>query len=94
MILTIDAVARRYGCLPSELLERGSSLDIIIADISQAYINQKQEEADARASGKPYAKPVPNMSQDQMKAMIERARKYDESRPKQKETRSETTQNV
>lgn len=73
-MLMLDSVAQRYGILPSKLLVEGSSLDIVIADAAQTYINQKQEEAQARQNGVPYVKPAPQLSEEEMMAMINKVK--------------------
>jgi len=70
MMLMLDSVAQRYGILPSKLLKEGSSLDIVIADAAQGYLNQKQLEAEAIRNGQPYIKPAPKLSEEEMMAMI------------------------
>jgi hypothetical protein len=44
--LTIDFIAQRYSCLPSEVLRSGSSIDVECANLAVAYENylRKQEE--------------------------------------------------
>ena len=72
-MLTLDFVSRRYGVLPSYLLEHGSSIDVQIADIAQTYINKKEQEQIEYA--KTGQKPTKhNLSQDDMLAMIERVK--------------------
>lgn len=64
-------MARRYGVLPSYLLKHGDSLDIICAETGQRWENEQAERA---ATGKPT--PVKhNLTQDEMLAMVERAKK-------------------
>ncbi len=44
MILMFDAMARRYGKLPSELLKNADSFDIMVMDVGatyEAYQNSK-----------------------------------------------------
>lgn len=72
-MLTMDFVCQRYGVLPSHLLEKGSSIDILIADVAQTYQNRKQEEQAEMA--KTGHKPPPKLSQEQMIDMINRVKK-------------------
>lgn len=67
----LDAVAQRYGVLPSELLQKGNSLDITIANLAQEYVNRKN----AETNGQSIPKRAPNLSQDEMQAMIDRVKK-------------------
>lgn len=67
MVLSIDAIAKRYSLLPSEVLDRASTFDLVILDTALSYQKYKQDEAEGK-------KPVPQLSQDQMKGMLERVR--------------------
>jgi hypothetical protein len=58
-------MAERYGLLPSEVLSRATTLDIAVMDISLSYQKMQQD----RSTGK-----VPTMSQDAMKALLEKAK--------------------
>ena len=42
MILAIDTMGSRYGLLPSEIMTRASTFDMVIMDAAMTYINQKQ----------------------------------------------------
>lgn len=66
----IDAVAQRYGVLPTVLLSSGSSVDIMIATTAQSYAARKQAEAE----GKPLPKRKPVLTEKEMMAMVERAK--------------------
>lgn len=70
--MSLDFVAKRYGILPSRLLEEGSSIDILVAEIAIGYQNYMYEEAERKQTGAP-PKP-PSLSQEEMKSMIERVR--------------------
>jgi hypothetical protein len=72
----LDFVAARYGVLPSELVKRGDTMDIIIADAAQRYMNEKQEEARAKAEGRVVLK-TPNLSQEQMYDMLNKVKGND-----------------
>ena len=69
----IDGVARRSSVLPTELLAHGSSFDITVAETAQRYENYLNKTAEARAKG--VAPPAPVLSEKQMLAMVEKARK-------------------
>ena len=71
MILTLDNLASRYHCLPSEALERGTTLDLHVLDVSARWSNHQHELAEAERTGK---KPTPKLSTEQMMAMIKNAR--------------------
>jgi len=36
-LLLLDAMAERYGCLPSEVLDRGDTFDITVFDVAITY---------------------------------------------------------
>ena len=68
MMLTLDNLASRYHCLPSEALARSSTFDLVVLDISAKWARHQQDVAEGRTpSGK-----LP--SQDEMKAMIAQVR--------------------
>lgn len=63
--LSLDFVAKRYGKLPSEVLIVGDDLDLRCAELAveyETYLNNKND---------PTKPPGHNLSQEQMKAMIE-----------------------
>lgn len=70
--MSLDFVAKRYGTLPSKVLAEGSSIDMLVAEIAVGYQNWTYEEAERKQKGAP-PKP-PDLTQEQMMAMIERVR--------------------
>ena len=63
-MITIDNLANRYGFLPSEILEKGSTFDLQVLNVSSkydAYMRKKQDEPD---SAKTY-------SQEDLQAMVD-----------------------
>ncbi len=44
MVLTIDALGKRYGMLPSEIMTKGSTWDIFVMDVALSYEHHKNEE--------------------------------------------------
>jgi len=71
-LLLIDAVATRYHCLPSELLRRGDTFDVFVINTILEHQQYQAEVEQAKAEGRPV--PPKKLSQEQMKAMIERVR--------------------
>lgn len=68
MILTLDNLAHRYMCLPSEALSRATTLDLYVLDISTKWAKYRQDIAEGK---------VPEVKQpsiEEMKAMIARVR--------------------
>lgn len=73
MLITIDNLAHRYNCLPSEALERATTFDLLVLDTSTKWHNYKQSEDDRRsqtASGKV----APNYSQEQLLAIAKQVK--------------------
>jgi hypothetical protein len=50
MILTLDTLGERYGLLPSEVLARGNTLDIMIMDTSLTYRDYQQRKAQGKVA--------------------------------------------
>jgi hypothetical protein len=66
----LDGVAQRYGVLPSDFLVRGNSFDITVATLAQEYTNRKN----AEARGEIREPRVPNLTTEEMQAMIDRVK--------------------
>lgn len=66
MVLTLDNLAHRYNCLPSEALARATTLDLYVLDVSAKWSKHQNE----KAEGKNSASLTPNLSIDQMQSMI------------------------
>jgi hypothetical protein len=71
-VLVLDTLATRYHLLPSEVLARSDTLDYFVMDVAISWHNSQQEEAQAKADGKPAQK---KLSVDQMQEMINKVRK-------------------
>jgi hypothetical protein len=65
-------LATRYHLLPSEIIQRGDTLDVLVMEVAQSWQHKQRELAEARASGR--APPAPKLSVEQMQSMIEKAR--------------------
>ena len=68
MLLSIDALGKRYSLLPSEVLSKASTFDLVVLDAAIGYEVYLQK----RAEGK---KETPKLSQEVMMAAMERVRK-------------------
>lgn len=68
----LDTLATRYHCLPSEVVQRGDTLDILVMDIALNWERYQRELAEAKYNNKP--PPAPKLSQGELKAMMERVR--------------------
>jgi len=67
-LLSIDNLANRYHCLPSEVLVKATTFDLHILDLSTRYQNKLHAEANGN---------IPNVSlpsEAEMLAMIHRVR--------------------
>jgi hypothetical protein len=69
MFITLDNLAHRYNCLPSEALSRANTLDLYVLDISAKWSRYQNEKAEGKHSA-----PTPKLSQEQMLKMIQDAR--------------------
>jgi len=68
MILTLDNLAHRYMCLPSEALSRATTLDLYVLDVSAKWTKRNNDIAEGKISGEKLP------SQEEMQAMLVRAR--------------------
>lgn len=68
MLLSIDALGKRYSLLPSEVMSKASTFDLVVLDAAIGYEVYLQK----RAEGK---KETPKLSQEVMMAAMERVRK-------------------
>lgn len=68
MLLTIDNLAHRYNCLPSQALEHGNTFDLHVLDVSARWSKRQNEIAEGKT---PQGK-IP--SQEEMIAMIQRVK--------------------
>lgn len=52
MILTLDRMAERYGMLPSQVMNHGSTFDLYVMDAALSYDNyhQKKSQGDVAQS--------------------------------------------
>ncbi len=68
MILTLNNLAERYHCLPSEALSRATTFDLYVVNISAKW----QEHQTQKQQGLTPAKRIPSV--DEMKAMVARVK--------------------
>ena len=67
MLLSIDALGKRYSLLPSEVMTKASTFDLVVVDAALGYQTYIQDKADGK-------KATPKLSQDEMMAALERVR--------------------
>jgi hypothetical protein len=68
LAITLDNLASRYHCLPSEAFTRGSTLGLYVLDISTRWSKYQQDKAD----GITQSAPLP--SEAEMLKMLERVK--------------------
>jgi hypothetical protein len=69
MVLTLDNLAHRYNVLPSEALERATTFDLYVLDVSAKWSKYQSDLADGKVT-----KPTQQLSQEQMVEMIKRVK--------------------
>lgn len=67
-MLMIDTMAERYAMLPSEVLTRGNTMDLLIFDACSSYKRHLQD----RANGAPLK--TEDFNQDELKQIMEDSR--------------------
>ena len=70
MLLSIDALGKRYSLLPSEVMSKASTFDLVVLDASLGFEKYIQDKADGK-------KATPNLSQEEMMKMVERTKQKD-----------------
>jgi hypothetical protein len=69
----LDSVATRYHLLPSEVMARADTLDLMVMDVAQGWHHYQQRVADARNQGLP--PPAPDIPLNKLQEMLERVRR-------------------
>jgi hypothetical protein len=69
LILTIDSLGKRYGMLPSEVLERSNTFDLYIMDASLSFENYHHQKSMNNGN-----EPAPDYSTDELLVMMNKAR--------------------
>jgi hypothetical protein len=59
MLITIDAMAKRYGLLPSQIMEQASTFDMVIMDAALSYEVYLEQQHRAKSGFKMPAESVP-----------------------------------
>jgi hypothetical protein len=67
MLITLDNLAARYHCLPSEALERATTFDLHVLDVSARWEQHKINKENHK--GEP-----PKLTQEQMLEMVAKAK--------------------
>lgn len=66
-------MATRYHVLPSEVLARADTLDLLVMDVAQSWQQQQQAQSQAQANGQP--PPAPAVPINKLQEMLERVRR-------------------
>lgn len=69
-ILQVDGLGKRYGLLPSEVIERGNTFDLYIMDCAMTFENWHNKKA--ANGGKD---PIPDYTQDEMMTLLNKAKR-------------------
>lgn len=64
MMVLLDQMGKRYGKLPSKILEEASTMDVVIMDFAMTFEAQQMK-------GKDH---IPDMSTDKLTEILEQAR--------------------
>lgn len=72
-MINIGMIAKQYGQLPSTVRENGTIYDLMIYDVMMSWEQYQQERAQGNNS-------APNVSQDQMLAMMEKVKAKDKEK--------------
>lgn len=70
MFLTLDNLAQKYKLLPSEALERGNTFDLYVLDLGAKWLKYQRDLADGKTS----TVINPQLSQEEMLAMVNRVK--------------------
>jgi hypothetical protein len=69
LILTIDGLGKRYGMLPSEVLERSNTFDLYIMDASMTFENYHHKKA--ANNGR---EPIPDFTIDELQQLLDKSK--------------------
>lgn len=78
MILTLDNLAHRYNCLPSEALDRATTFDLYVLDVSTKWERHRNDLANGHV-------PKKESSQEQLRRMMQVAKEQNQLRLKELE---------
>ena len=70
LILYIDSLGKRYGLLPSEVLNRSNTFDLYIMDAALTFENYHHKKANNNGQ-----EPLPDYTTEELQAILEKTRK-------------------
>jgi hypothetical protein len=73
LILTIDSLGKRYGMLPSEVLERSNTFDLYIMDAALTFENYHHKKSMNNGND-----PLPEYNQSELLEMLNKNKKKDQ----------------
>ena len=68
-ILYIDSLGKRYGMLPSEVLNRSSTFDLYVMDAAISFENYQTKKANNNGKD-----PIPDYTTEELQAMIKKVK--------------------
>lgn len=69
LILTIDGLGKRYGMLPSEVLDRSNTFDLYIMDMAMTFENYHHKKS--MNNGRD---PIPDFTQDELITLLNKSK--------------------
>ena len=69
LILTIDGIGKRYGMLPSEVLERSNTFDLYIMDAAMTFDNYHHKKAINNGR-----EPIPDFTADELQQLLDKSK--------------------
>lgn len=69
MIVTLDAMAKRYGYLPSDIMNRASTFDMVVMDAAISYENYLEQQHRGSSSGAPL-----NVPEEELIKILEKSK--------------------
>lgn len=69
LILTIDGLGKRYGMLPSEVLQRSNTFDLYIMDAAMTFENYHHKKA--MNNGRD---PIPDFTEDELMTLLNKSK--------------------
>lgn len=74
MLITLDNLAHRYNCLPSEALARCTTFDLKVLDVSTKWHNYKNEQENNRLNPESKLKSSKVHSQDELLQILKQVK--------------------
>lgn len=72
-VILLDSLATRYHLLPSEVIQRADTLDVMVMDTAMAWQRVQRERMEAEHRGEP--KPAPKIPVNKLQEMIDKVKR-------------------